>query len=116
MQTLDSAERDRRKEFKRQFHLAYERFRRLSLSDTRHIIEHRSGVAPVEVIVNTYFGVTYVGGPTKPVPDSHTPTLSEEHQWMANTLPVPLPNWQDFKVDGQPLFQTLQDYLKEAPD
>ena len=114
LKTLAAAERARRVEFTKQFEPAYNRFRQLPLSNTRHIIEHRTGVAPVEVTVNTYFGVTYVGGPTKRVPDSHTPTLRDEDQWMAQPRPVPLPNWADFKVDGQPLFHAMQEYLRDA--
>ena len=114
---LAADERRRRADFRRAFTRAYDQFRALPLSNTRHVIEHRTGVAPVEVAVVTFFGVTHVGGPTKRVPDSEIRTaLDPELQWMMETRPieVPTPNWQDFKVDGQPLFATVQAYLNAA--
>ena len=59
------AERDRRKEFKKEFKTAYDTFRALPLGNARHISEHRSGVAPVVVTITGMFGITYVGDPVK---------------------------------------------------
>ena len=113
---LDAQEQLRRRESSKQFAPAYNRFRdNLPLSNTRHIIEHRTGVAPVEVTINSLFGVSHVGGPTKRVPLSETRTLPDpDLQWMAKPVPVPQPHWEDFKVDGQPLFQEVQEYLTAA--
>lgn len=111
---LDAAEISRREDFREQFALAYDSFRALPLSNTRHVIEHRSGIAPVEVTVSSLFGVTHVGGPARRIPDAETRSLPEEYQWMAKSLAVPMPMWQDFKVDTRPLFEAVQEYLNAA--
>ena len=110
--SLTAEERTRRENFNSQFSPAYQRFRGLPLSALRHVIEHRTGVALVEVIVTGYFGVNYVGTPAKRLPATVANTMADPGlPWMAQPVPVPLPFWNQFTVDGQPLFDTMQSYM-----
>ena len=105
----------RRMEFRRQFGPAYKQFRDLALSNTRHVVEHRTGVAPVEVMVVSMWGLTHVGSPTKHIPESEIRDVpNAEMAWMVQPMPVPTPNWADFKVDDQPLFTAVRDYLEAS--
>ena len=111
---LPGAEKFRRREFKKQFKICYESFRALPLGTVRHISEHRTGVPPVKVTISGRFGVTYLGGPVTRVPISEArhiddPTLS----WVAKPMPIQ-PSWDDFDIEGQPLFPACQDYLNGA--
>ena len=112
---LPETERLRRREFKKQFKASYDNFRTLPLGTVRHISEHRTGVPPVKVTISGLFGVVYIGGPVARVPSSETrqiddPTLS----WMAKPIPLRQPSWDDFDIEGQPLFPACQAYLNEA--
>jgi hypothetical protein len=104
---LTHDERNQREEFRRQFEPYYKSFRALPLSKVRHIVEHRTGVAPATVTISGMFGVTHIGSPGVPVPISESRTL------LAKPHPV-RPTWDDFEIDGQPLFRTCQEYLGRA--
>jgi hypothetical protein len=112
---LDLDEQRRRREFGDKFKTDYDTFRVLALGTARHIIEHRTGVAPVTATVAGRFGVTYSGGPTKPIPTSETREMPPEFGWMQRYLPVQ-PKWSDFDIDGKPLFDACRDYLQRASD
>jgi hypothetical protein len=112
---LPEAERLRRQEFKKQFKGSYESFRALRLGTVRHISEHRTGVAPVKVTISGMFGVTYIGGPVTRVPIAETRHIDDSSLlWMAKPIPLPQPSWDDFDIEGQPLFPACQDYLNGA--
>lgn len=108
--TLDPAEQARRRVFHARFAKTADAFRDLPLSQARDVVAHRTGVAAVQVTINTWFGVTYVGGPIEPVPSS----VSRPAALTDASVPVPAPLWSDFTIDGQPLFQAAQDYLDAA--
>lgn len=107
---LDPAEQSRRRMFGEQFAKTADAFRDLPLSQARDVVAHRTGVAAVQVTINTLFGVTYVGGPIEPVPTSvNRPAAAGDV-----SVPVPAPLWSDFTIEGQPLFQVAQGYLDAA--
>ena len=111
---LATAEKDRRCKFWQQFQTHYDSFHRLRLGEARHISEHRTGYAPVKVTISGRFGVTYIGGPTKPVPISETPHIDDPNlAWMAKSQRV-RPNWDDFDIEGQGLFPACRNYLDGA--
>jgi len=111
---LDSTEQDRRRRFSAEFEDAgYGNFRKSDLSNARNITVHRSGVPPVEVKITGRFGVTYTGTPVERVPVSETRQVGSEFQWLVR--PVALrPGWQDFEINGKPLFAECKDYLRAA--
>lgn len=112
---LPEAEKRRRREFEKQFKTSYVSFRALRLGTVRHISEHRTGVPPVNVTISGLFGVTYIGGPVKRVPISETRHIDDPAlAWMAKPIPLPQPSWNEFKIEGQPLFPACQDYLQGA--
>jgi hypothetical protein len=113
---LHTDEQKRRREFADKFKVDYEAFRTLPLGTARHISEHRTGVLPVTVTVTGRFGISYSGGPIKPIPMSEMRELPPESNMppgMAKPLPV-RPMWTDFDIDGKPLFETCRDYLGRA--
>ena len=111
---LPAAERDRRHKFREQFKNDYKGFRDLPLGTVRHISEHRSGVAPVKVTISGLFGVTYIGSPVNRVPISETRHIDDpDLSWMARSIPVQ-PSWDDFDIEGQPLFPECHDYVNAA--
>jgi hypothetical protein len=113
----DEDEKNRRREFDDKFRPEYQRFRSLPLSMARNIIEHRTGVAPVVVTVNSLLGITYIGGPTAPIPTSEIRDLPADSNLPpgigTRALPVQ-PMWSDFEIDGKPLFETCREYLDRA--
>jgi len=112
-ESLTFAEQIRRQNFAAAFQTTHATFRNLPLSGARNISLHRSGVAPVETKITGRFGISYTGTPVKRIPTSETPTFPPDFQWMAR--PVPLqPRWQDFEINGKPLFAECQAYLREA--
>jgi len=112
---LPHAERIQRGEFKKQFKPAYDSFRALRLGTLRHISEHRAGVAPTKVTVSGLFGVTYIGSAVDRIPLSETRQISNpDLSWMDRPIPLRQPNWDDFELEGQPLFPVCQEYLNGA--
>jgi hypothetical protein len=112
--SLPVSEQTRRKGFRRQFKIDYDNFRALPLGTARHISEHRTGFAPVKVTISGMFGVTYIGSPVDRLPLSETPQINDpDLGWMAKPIPLQ-PRWDDFYVDGQPLFPACRDYLDRA--
>jgi len=109
-------EQKRRREFGQKFKSEYEAFRALPLGTARHISEHRTGVLPVAVTVTGRFGLTYIGGPTKPIPTSEMRELPLESNIPPGIVrPIPVrPMWTDFEIDGKPLFETCREYLNQA--
>ena len=111
---LPASEQARRKDFKKQFKSDYDNFRALPLGTARHISEHRTGVAPVKVTISGRFGVTYVGTPIDRLPISETRQINDPALgWMAKPIPLQ-PRWDDFNIEGQPLFPACQAYLSCA--
>lgn len=112
---LPANEKKRRQKFKQQFKPAYDSFRALRLGTLRHISEHRTGVAPAKVTVSGLFGVTYIGSPVDPIPISETRHINHpDLSWMDRPIPLRQPNWDDFELEGQPLFPACQEYLNGA--
>jgi hypothetical protein len=110
---LDEDEKNRRRAFEREFKADLTAFRNLPLSTARHISEHRTGAPPVSVTVTGRFGVTYQGGPTKPIPMTETQKLPDEYAFLEKRTLV-RPMWTDFEIDGRPLFETCREYLGSA--
>jgi hypothetical protein len=75
-----------------------------------------SGYPPVKVAITGMFGVTYIGGPTQPVPMTEARQIDNpELAWLSK--PVPLrARWNAFEIDGQPLFPACEDYLKNTSE
>ena len=108
---LTPDERDRRNQFSAEFDSEYRGFRLLRLSTVRHIIEHRTGVAPVTVAISGRFGVTHVGNPTQGVPPTETRQIDDpDLAFLAKPSPVQ-PRWDDFDIEGKPLFAACREYL-----
>lgn len=115
LKAMPGEEVSRRMDFRERFSSAYTGFRNLGLSNTRHVVEHRTGVAPIEVMVVGRWGLTHIGSPTKRIPDSEIRDLpNAEMPWMTQPTAVPTPNWADFRVDDQPLFEAVKHYLDAA--
>jgi hypothetical protein len=68
------------------------------------------------VTVTGRFGMTYFGSPIEGIPttEMRTELLNSEHGWMVKPIPVEPPNWAEFKLDREPLFETCADYLTRA--
>ena len=112
---LSADERDRRNEFKKKFEPLYRGFRALRLSTVRHISEHRTGVAPARVTISGLFGMPYIGSATERVPISETRQIDDPALALLLAKPHPIqPRWDDFDIEGQPLFPACQDYLDGA--
>lgn len=112
---LPADEKLRRKEFKKKFKPAYDAFRALRLGTLRHISEHRTGVPPAKVTVSGLFGVTYFGSPVERIPISETQNITQpDLSWMDRPVAVRQPNWDEFELEGQPLFPACQEYLNGA--
>jgi hypothetical protein len=112
--TLSAAEQARRKEFRTQFKPEYERFRKLPLGTARDTSVHRTGIAGAEVQISGMFGITYTGSAVKPLPLAETrPIDNPALAWLPRPRRL-LPSWEDFVIDGQPLFTTCQEYLDSA--
>jgi hypothetical protein len=112
--TRPADEQVRRHEFKKKFKSHYDSFRALPLGTARHISEHRSGVAPARVTISGLFGVTYIGNPAEGVPLSETRQIDDHNlAFLAKANPIH-PKWQNFDIEGQPLFPTCGDYLNHA--
>ena len=111
---LSPDEQDRRRDFSKQFKANHVKFRAHDLSQARHVSEHRKGYAPVEVAIKGFFGVVYTGSPVKPVPTSETRVIDNpEYAFLAKPMPL-RPSWQDFTIDGKPLFDECGAYLERA--
>ena len=114
--TLPADEQDRRHEFKKAFQPHYDGFRALRLGTARHISEHRTGVAPATVRINGrfLFGMIYIGGPVERVPLSETRQIDDPNlAFLAKANPLQ-PKWDDFDIQGQPLYSTCRDYFNGA--
>lgn len=112
--SLPAAERDRRREFAKQFERHHKGFRTLPLGTARHISEHRTGLAPVKVAISGMFGVKYTGSPANRVPISETRQIDDPTvAFLAKPIPLQ-PKWDDFEIQGQPLFPTCQEYVDRA--
>jgi hypothetical protein len=111
--TLPTEEQDRRRKFQRQFGPHLTAFERLLLSASRNISDHREGYASVAVVTTGPFTVTYIGDPVTSIPIVETqPQTREGLPWVPTTQVPVRPKWEDFKIDGQPLFPTCQEHLK----
>ncbi|MBI3407538.1 MAG: hypothetical protein HY040_04180 [Planctomycetes bacterium] len=101
LQSLDSNEQDRRRQFHDQFESKFKPFCDHPLSVERKEVAHWSGVAHWEVRINGHFGRTYVRGPTTRLPntDCPPPYAGEDAAlaWITSTNNLPLvPSWPDF--------------------
>jgi len=112
---LSPDERDRRREFKKQFADDYRGFRSRRLSEVRHNIEHRTGVAPATVTIKGAFGDTHKGSPTEQVPISETRQMDDPTAALLLAKPHPIqPRWGDFQIEGKPLFAECREHLDAA--
>jgi hypothetical protein len=73
---LDAAEKSRRRMFSKQFQADHKAFAKLPLTNARNITFHRTGFANVTVTISGHFGVTYTGGPVRPVPSTETKPIA----------------------------------------
>jgi hypothetical protein len=107
-------EQTRRREFRNQFKPAYDEFRALDLGNARHSSEHRVGYPPYEFKIKGRFGAVYEGSAIKNVPSSETREI-DDARYAFLIKPVAIhPHWQDFTIDGKPLFDECRDYLQRA--
>jgi hypothetical protein len=113
---LSADEQRRRRKFSKEFKVSYDGFRALPLGNARHISQHRTGVAPVEVRVTGRFGVTYIGGPAKTIPTSEARPLVDPNFPPSSRNQEVRPTWSDFTIQGQPLFETCREYLNRAQE
>jgi hypothetical protein len=112
---LSTDEQDRRTKFKTQFAGDYRGFRSRRLSEVRHNIEHRTGVAPVTVTIKGAFGDTHKGSPTQQVPISETRQMDDPTAALLLAKPHPIqPRWSDFEIEGKPLFAECREHLDAA--
>jgi hypothetical protein len=109
----DPDERKRRHEFERRFWPHYDAFRKSQVAAARHTTAHRTGVLPVKVEVSGLLGITYIGGPTKPIPTSEMREMPPEYAWMGKPIEV-RPMWNDFEFNGEPLFETCRTHLEKT--
>ena len=80
----------------------------------RNIVNHRTGVTPATVTITGMFGMTHIGSPGVPVPFTETRTIDDPNlAFLAKPHPI-RPMWDDFEIEGQPLFATCQNYLSRA--
>jgi hypothetical protein len=110
LNTVSDGERKRRSQFQGKFETDYKAFRDLPLGAARNASVHRTGVVPVTAKVTGLFGITYIGNPVDPIPNSETREMPDGFGWMQKSTPL-RPMWTDFDIDGEPLFQTCHDYL-----
>jgi hypothetical protein len=115
---LPQDEQDRRKTFQQLYEPHYDVFKDLPLAQARHVSEHRTGYPSVTVEVSGVFGLTHKGGPTQSIPISEATCQPEDPSLPRRpTEHVPLrPSWNDFNIDGQPLFTACQTFLQAAGD
>lgn len=112
-EALPADEQRRRREFSRRFDAALNAFRTLPLATARHISEHRRGFAQGDVTISDFFGITYVGGPIVQVPSATSRKIDDPN--LAFLARPPLrPRWQDFTINGRPLFEECHAYLNDA--
>jgi hypothetical protein len=112
---LSSEEKHRRRQFKAQFNGDYSGFRSRRLSEVRHNIEHRTGVAPATVTIKGAFGDTHKGSPTQQVPISETRQMDDPTAALLLAKPHPIqPRWSDFEIEGKPLFAECREHLIAA--
>jgi hypothetical protein len=112
--SLAPEEQHRRRQFRDEFKTAYDDFRALDLGNARHVSEHRAGYPPVEAEIKGFFGGIYFASPIKTVPISETREMDDpRYQFLAKPRAI-RPNWQDFKIDGKPLFPECEKYLVRA--
>jgi hypothetical protein len=118
---LPCAERRRRQAFSNAFEPCHSAFRQHSLSNARNISFHRTGYPSVEVSITGRFGVVHTGSPVQSVPTAESrplePNISDNPalMWAATRPPVPVrPRWDQFTIDGKPLFAECRAYLALA--
>jgi len=119
--TLAPDEQSRRQTFSTQFAASRNAFSNHPLTSARNIGLHRTGAAPVEVEITGRFGVSHVGSPVKRIPIAESPHISACNdpalQFAATQSPTLVqPAWQDFSIDGKPLFAECRAYLELAKD
>jgi hypothetical protein len=113
-QQLNVSEQTRRQAFTVQFNSARQAFAKLPLSEARNISVHRSGIPDITVATTGLFGVTYIGGPTKPIPISETRKIDDPSlAFLATARPV-RPMWSDFYFGNQKLHPVCKDYLDQV--
>lgn len=126
-QQLPPQERDRRKQFQKEFTSLYTQFSKHPLSRARNITVHRGGTPPVEVEVMGQWGVVYQGGPTQHIPSADIPPEVGRRDPTVPVGPGSIrllePAASDFLLrercgDGSiqtyPLFSTCEDYKNAA--
>ncbi len=119
LNTHDADQQSRRRKFGEQFKADYDDFRSLPLGTARNISEHRTGFPPVTVTISGRFGVTYAGDPITRLPIREPPTVEGEwrHGSSGGMMPAPRPlwpNWSDFDVNGEPLYDACRSYVQAA--
>jgi hypothetical protein len=127
LSSLGGDEKKRRKKFQRKFEREFNRFRQFPLSEERHEVIHRSGLAHWQVTVKGRFK-TYVGGPMNRLPAvEEFPCIPREDPafWLlADSSPplveptaadfwwvIPQPNGTDRSL---PLFEECRSFLRAA--
>jgi hypothetical protein len=116
IKTLPPDEQDRRNRFSKEFADTRQAFALLPLSNARRTSVHRRGYAPYEFKIAGRFGLAYAGSPTKSVPLSETPVITDPTfpPDIARASPIGPPHYTDFEIDGQPIFLSCHEYLNQA--
>ena len=112
-QQLPAEEQARRRAFRHQF-TGYKTFRDLPLSRTRQTSLHRRGHADAMLIISGRFGVTYIGGPAKPIPGCETVDTDNPQPPLMTKASAIMPHYQDFQIDRRPLVTECHEYLWQA--
>jgi hypothetical protein len=76
--------------------------------------EHWTGVAPATVTINGLFGVIYIGGPAERVPLSEARQIDDPNLSFLAKANLIQPKWEDFDIEGEPLFPACRDYFNGA--
>jgi hypothetical protein len=118
---LPPDEQRRRQAFSAQFRADREVFRNHYLTTERDVTEHRLGFPNIEGKVGGPFGQVHTATPINRIPDAESrplePDIGNDQalQWAATLPPRPVqPRWDQFTINGKPLFPECQDYLTLA--
>jgi hypothetical protein len=121
--SLPPDERRRRQTFSDQFRGDREAFRQHPLTNERDVTEHRLGFPNIEGKIDGPFGKVHTASPTSRIPTAECrplePNINNDPalQWAATLPPRPIqPRWDQFTINGRPLFAECQAYLQLARD
>jgi hypothetical protein len=115
-------EQTRRKKFSKRFCKARGKFSKHHLTNERNTSEHRLGYSGVEGKVIGPFGEVHAASPVKRVPTAESRRFDNPADepdlplgWLHTPQPVQ-PRWDQFTINGKPLFSECREYLQLARD